>query len=46
MFGSTGSGVAQPVSQPAVEVHCAGEMPPPPGETLGPRIEPSSCICP
>jgi hypothetical protein len=46
MSGLTGSGVAHPVSQPAVVVHFAGGMPFPPGLLLGPRIEPSSCICP
>src|SRR5579863_199940 len=46
MLGSAGSGVAQPVSHPAVVVQSAGGIVSAPGLRLGPRIDPPSCICP
>src|ERR1700687_774892 len=46
MSGSAGSGVAQPVSHPAVVVQRAEGMVSAPGLRLGPRIDPPSCICP
>src|ERR1051326_5636274 len=52
MFGSVGSGVANPLSPPATGCHSEREMPPPKGPKppptvlLGPRYDEPSCLLP
>ena len=51
-FGSTGSGVAQPLSPPATVCHMLRGIPPPPPPNppdrllLGPRYDGPSCLLP
>ena len=46
MFGSSGSGVANPLSPPPTVVHSERWMVPPPGLLLGTRNEAQSCLFP
>src|SRR5579859_4636161 len=51
MLLSTGSGVAKPLSPPAIGCHWPREIPPPPNPPnckllLGPRYEEPSCLLP
>src|SRR3970282_2303855 len=46
MLGSTGSGVDQPLSPPAIVCHMARGMAPPSRLLLGPRYDGPSCLLP
>src|SRR5689334_17734341 len=45
-FGSTGSGVAQPLSPPCTECHSLRGIVPPARLLLGPRYDGPSCLLP